>query len=142
MSGEGVIDGGELGVELGGDVGFGDGGVVVGEVVALVAEGADPEEGGEVDAGVGVEDGGAGLAAERGVREVGNVGVVADRGDRGGQGDDALGGLHLGARPGVPGHADAVDAFRIGLGHLRHGGVCTRSVEVFRERERRVGGRG
>lgn len=63
-SGKSVLDGGVLGEEFGGDVGFGDGGVVVGEVVALEAEGADPDVGGEVDAAEGVEDGRARLAAE------------------------------------------------------------------------------
>lgn len=121
MGREGVIDGGVLGVELGRDVGGGDGGVVVGEVVALVAEGADPEEGGEVDAGEGVEDNGAGLASERRVGERGNVGVWADRRDRGGEWDHALAGFDLCSGPGVPGHADAVEALRIWLCHLRHG---------------------
>lgn len=68
-----------MGVELGRDVGFGDGGVVVGKVVALEAKGADPDESGEVDAAEGVEDGGASLAAQRRVGESGHVGVGSDR---------------------------------------------------------------
>lgn len=64
-----VLDGGELGVKLAGDVGLRDGGVVMGEVVAREAEGADPDLGGEVDAAVRVDHGGArGFASERGVR--------------------------------------------------------------------------
>ena len=61
--GGGVLDGGVLRVELAGEVGLGYGGVVRGETVTLVAEGADPDLGGEVDAREGVECGGAGLAA-------------------------------------------------------------------------------
>lgn len=45
-----------MGEELGGEVLVGDGVVVGGEVVALEAEGADPELGDEVDDGEGVED--------------------------------------------------------------------------------------
>lgn len=54
LGGEGVLDGGVLWVELGGDVGFADHGVVLWEVIALEAKGADPDLGGEVDAGVGI----------------------------------------------------------------------------------------
>lgn len=64
-----VFDGGVLREELGGEVVVGDGLVVVGEVVAVEAEGADPDFGGEVDDGEGVEYGSAIAAAERGVRE-------------------------------------------------------------------------
>lgn len=87
---EDVLDGGVLGVEFAGEVGFGDGVVVRGEVVALVAEGADPDLGGEVDAGEGVEGGGAGLTTERGVREAGDVRVGTDQSHRRRQRDHAL----------------------------------------------------
>lgn len=130
--GEGVLDGGVVGVELAGEVGVGDHGVVRREVVALEAEGADPDLGGEVDATEGVEDGGAGLAAERGVREGGDLRVGADRGDHGGEWDHALAGLNLRAWPRVPRHPDAVDALGIGARHLRH-------PERERERESQSG---
>ena len=74
-------------------------GVVRGEMVALEAEGADPDLGGEVDAGEGVEGGGAGFASEWGVREGGNVRVWPDWGDCGGEWDHALAGVHLRAWP-------------------------------------------
>ena len=129
------MDGGVLRVELGGDVGLGDGGVVVGEVVALEAEGADPDVGAEVDAAEGAEHGGAGLAPERRVGERRDVGVGADRGDRGREWDHALAGLDLGAGPRVPRHAHAVDALRIALSHLRHR-VLGLGIAHSRERER------
>lgn len=75
---------GVLGVELAGEVGLGDRGVVGREMVALVAEGADPDLGGEIDAGEGVEGGGAGLAAERRVGKGWDIRVGPDRGDAGG----------------------------------------------------------
>jgi hypothetical protein len=49
-----VLDGSVLGEELGGEIVIGDGGVGGGEVVALEAEGADPDLGGEIDDGEGV----------------------------------------------------------------------------------------
>jgi len=114
-----VLDSGVLGIEFGREVGFGDLGVVRGKVVAVVAEGADPDLGGEVDAREGVEDGGAGLAAERRVGERGgNVGVGAEEGDGCSEGDDALARLHLGARPQVPRHSHTVNAFGIRVSHL------------------------
>lgn len=58
-----VLDGGVLGKELGREIVVGDGGVVRGEVVALKAQGADPDLGGEIDDGEGVKDGAAGAAA-------------------------------------------------------------------------------
>lgn len=62
------MDGGVLRIELAGEVGLGDHGVVRREVVALVAEGADPDLGREVYARERVEDGRAGLASEGRVR--------------------------------------------------------------------------
>lgn len=121
-----------MGVELAGEVGVRDGGVVGREVVALVAEGADPDLGGEVDPGEGVEDGGAGLAAERRVGERGDVGVGAEGGDAGGKRDHALAGLDLRARPHVPAHADAVDAFGIHARHLRRHGLRFRIPYIDR----------
>jgi len=126
--GEDVLDGGVLGVEFAGEVGFGDGVVVRGEVVALVAEGADPDLGGEVDAGEGVEGGGAGFAAERGVLEAGDVRVGTDEGDGGGERDDALAGFDLGAGPHVPRHAHSVDTLGIWARHLRHPRSLTRGT--------------
>ncbi|RDX67816.1 hypothetical protein CR513_53262, partial [Mucuna pruriens] len=119
--GDGILNSGILGVKFAGEVGLGDLGVVRGEVVAIVAEGADPDLGGEVNAREGIEDRRAGSAAERGVRECGrDVRVVTDEGDGGGQGNHALARLHFRARPQVPRHAHAVHAFRIGVRHLRH----------------------
>lgn len=93
---EGVLDSGALAIELPGDISFADRGVVMGELVAGETEGADPDLGGEVAAGVGVEDGGAGgLAAERRVREGDDFGVRADGGDGSSDGDDTLRGLDL-----------------------------------------------
>lgn len=86
-------------VEFTGEVGFGDLGVVRGEVVAVIAEGADPDLGGEVDAGERVENGGAGFAAERGVAESGNIGVGVEEGDGGGEGNDALARFNFAAWP-------------------------------------------
>ena len=73
-----IIDGGVLRVEFAGEVGFGDGVVMRGKVVALVTERTDPDLGSEIDAGERVECGGAGFATERGVAETGNVGVGPD----------------------------------------------------------------
>ncbi|RWW07863.1 hypothetical protein GW17_00028730, partial [Ensete ventricosum] len=103
-----------------------DAGVVRGEVVAGEAEGADPDLGEEVDAGKGVEDRAARrLAAERGVREDDEEGGGTDRGDGGGDGDDALARLHLGPGPRVPGHADAIGS--VGVGG-RSGAAADRDV--------------
>lgn len=62
-----VLDGGVLREKLGRKGVVGDGGVVRGEVVALEAEWADPDLGGEVDDAEGVEDGAARAAAQRSV---------------------------------------------------------------------------
>jgi len=113
-------------VEFAGEVGFRDGVVMRGKVVALVAEGADPDLGSEVDAREGVEGGGAGLAAERGVLEAGDVRVGADEGDGGCQRDDALARFHLGAGPHVPRHAHSVNSLGIWARHLRHPRSLTR----------------
>lgn len=108
-----VLDGGVLGEELGGEVFVGDGGVVEGEVVALEAEGTDPDLGGEVDDGEGVEDGSAGAAAERGVGEDrhGREGLQGSVDGR--DGDDAVGRLLLRAWYYVPGHSDPVLALQV-----------------------------
>lgn len=116
---EKVLNGAELGVELGGGVGLGNGGVVVGEVVALEAERTDPNERLEVHPGVRVEHGGARLAAERRVLEREEVRVGSDQVDRSRDWDHALASLHLGARPGVPRHANSVDPLHVRLGNLR-----------------------
>ena len=80
--GERVLDSGVLRVEFGGNVGFGDGGVVGREVVALEAEGADPDLGSEVHAAEGVQRRQTCLATKRRVWQRGNVGVGTDGGDR------------------------------------------------------------
>lgn len=48
--------------------------------------------------------------------------MMADRRNGGGEWDDALAGLNLGARPDIPGHPNGVHPLRIRVGHLRHGG--------------------
>lgn len=73
--GERVLEGGVLRVELGGDVGFGDAGVVRREVVALEAKRADPDLGGEVDPAKRVEGHHTCLASQRRVWEGGNIWV-------------------------------------------------------------------
>lgn len=96
---------------------------MVGEVVALVAKGADPDEGGEIDAGEGRDNRGAGFAVERRVGERENGGVGVERRERGGERDDAFREFDFGAGPGVPCHTHAVDVGLIGLGQLGgHGG--------------------
>lgn len=89
------------------------------EVVSLETKGADPDERREVDTAEGVEDGGAGLASERCIWVGRDVRVRADRRDRGSERDDALACFDFGAWPGVPGHTNTVDSFRIGVCHLR-----------------------
>lgn len=90
------------------------------EVTALVAEGADPDLGGEINTGEGVESSGAGLATQRRVRERGDIRMRTDRGNGSGEWDHALGGFDFGTRPNVPRHTDSVDSFRICAGHFRH----------------------
>ena len=69
----GVLDGGVIREELGEEVVVRDGGVVGREVVVLEAEKADLDLGGEVDDGEKAEDEATCAAAERGVREEGDV---------------------------------------------------------------------
>ena len=69
----GVLDGGVMREELGGEVVVRDAGVVGREVVALEAERADLDLGGKVDNGKEVEDEATCATAERGVREEGDV---------------------------------------------------------------------
>jgi len=108
-----VLDGGVLREELGGEGVVGDGGVVRGEVVALEAEGADPDLGGEVDDAEGVEDGAARAAPERGVVEDRHRGEVLYRSVDGGDGDDGVLGVLLRAGDHVPRHSNAVLGFEI-----------------------------
>lgn len=119
MNWERIFNSSVVRVKLSGEIGFGDSVVMRREMVALVTEGADPDLGGEVDARERVEWGRTGLAAEWRVREARDVGVGADRGDGGGEWDDALAGFDFGAWPHVPCHADSVDAFWICVRHLR-----------------------
>ena len=69
----GALDGGVIREELGEEVVIRDGGVVGREVVVLEAEKADLDLGGEVDDGEKAEDEATCAAAERGVREEGDV---------------------------------------------------------------------
>lgn len=96
-----------------------------GEVVPGKAERADPDLGGVVDTGEGVEERGTGrLASERrvGQRRRGEGLGAADRRDGGGERDNAAAGLDLGPRPGVPREADGVRAVGVG-GRRGRGGV-------------------
>lgn len=82
-------------------------------MVALEAEGAYPDLGGEVDDGEGVEDGAAGAAAERGVGEDGDVGEGLDRSVDRRHRDDAARRLLLCPRQHVPRHSYAVLHFQV-----------------------------
>lgn len=108
-----VLDGSVVGEELGGEVVVGDGGVVRGEVVAVEAEGADPDLGDEVDHAEGVEDGAARATAKRGVREDGHRGKVLYGSVDCRHRNDGVRGLLLGAGDHVPRHAHAVLGFEI-----------------------------
>lgn len=117
---ETVLDGGVLSIELAREVGLGDHGVMGREVIALVAKGADPDLRAEVHSRERVEDGRAGLASKRRVRERWDVRVGTDRRNGGRKWDHALARLHLGARPDVPRHPHSVETLRICARHLRH----------------------
>ena len=84
---------------------------VIREAVALEAERADPDLGGEVDDGEGVEDGATCAAAKRGVREEGDVRERSDRRVDGRDWDDAIQGFLLHAWDHVPWHLDSVLGF-------------------------------
>ena len=76
--------------ELGGEVVVRDAGVVGREVVALEAERADLDLGGEVNDGEGVEDRATCAAAERGVRKEGDVRERSNQRVDGRDWDDAV----------------------------------------------------
>ena len=107
----GVLDGGVIREELGEEVVVGDGGVVRREVVALEAERADPDLGGKVNDGKGVEDGATCAASKREVREEGDVRERFDWRVDGGDWDEAVRGFLLCARDHVPWHSDFVLGF-------------------------------
>ena len=83
----GVLDGGVMREELDRELVVEDGGVVGREVVALEV---DLDLGSEVGDGEGVEDGATCAAAERGVREEGDVRERSDQRVDGGDWDDAV----------------------------------------------------
>ena len=83
-----------------------------GEVVAGVAERADPELAVEIDARVGVEAGGASLAAHRVVGDHGHVREDLTRGHHRAERDDAFRRLDLAVGPDVPARAGARDSPR------------------------------
>mmetsp|Transcript_470 Transcript_470/g.1094 ORF Transcript_470/g.1094 Transcript_470/m.1094 type:complete len:714 (+) Transcript_470:262-2403(+) len=119
---KGVLHGAIVGEQLRGQVVLVDGGVVRGEVVARVAEGADPDLGGEVHARVRVQHGAAALAGHRLVghhRQVRQLLVWAVHRR---EGHHALGRLQLAVRPDVPRHPDAVPLLQ--LAEVRHRGVA------------------
>ena len=70
---------------------------------------ADPDLGGEVDDGEGVEDGATYAVAER--REEGDVRKRSDRRVDGGDWDDAIRGFLLRAWDHIPWHSDSVVGF-------------------------------
>lgn len=114
-----VLDGGVVGDELGGQVVLVDVVVVRREVVALVAEGADPDLGFEVDAAEGVEDGGAAaLADDRLVRKDWQVLDRLERRVEASEGDHHARGLKAGGGPHIPREAHAVG--RLHLVEIRH----------------------
>mmetsp|Transcript_600 Transcript_600/g.2454 ORF Transcript_600/g.2454 Transcript_600/m.2454 type:complete len:203 (-) Transcript_600:235-843(-) len=97
-----VLDGGVRREELRGQVRLGDARVVRGEVVARVAEGADPELAVEIHARVRVEARRAALAPHGVVRHHGHLGQVFPGGHERAEGHHALRGLDLAVRPDVP----------------------------------------
>ena len=97
-----VLDGGVRGEQFRGEVGLADGRVVLREVVAGVAEGADPELSGEVHPRVRVEARGATLAPDRIVGHDRHLGQNLARGDQRAEWNDTLLRLHLGVGPDVP----------------------------------------
>lgn len=103
-----VLDGCVLREELGRKVVVRDGGVSRWKMVALKAERADPDLGDEIDDGERVENGAAGAAAERAVRDDGDVGEGLDRSVDRRHRDDAARRLLLRAGQHVPRHSDAV----------------------------------
>ncbi|KAF2312542.1 hypothetical protein GH714_035014 [Hevea brasiliensis] len=113
LSGSLVLDGGVLREELGREVVVADGGVVRWEVVALEAEGADPDLGGKINDGERVKHGAASTATEGRVREDGRVRKGFDRSVNGGDGDHTVAGLLLGAWEHIPRHSHAVLSFQL-----------------------------
>lgn len=73
----------------------------------MVAEGADPDGGAVVDAGVGVKDGAAAGADLGIVVEDGEVGEREERSVEGAEGNDKVVGVGSGRRPRVPREAEA-----------------------------------
>ena len=86
----GVLNRGVMREELSGAVVVGDGGVVGREVVALEAEMANPDLGGEINDGEGIEDRATCAAAERGVRKEGDVWERSNQRVDGGDWDNAV----------------------------------------------------
>lgn len=93
---------------------------MVGKVVPLVADRADPHERRVVDNSVRIESGSTCLAPKRRVGERWDVGVRPERRDRERDWDHDLASLDFGAWPGIPRHPYAVNSLGIGLRHLRH----------------------
>lgn len=112
------MNSGVLRIKLARQMGLGDHGIMRREMTSLVTKRADPNLCGEVDTRKRVENGGARLATERRVRESGDLRVRTDRGDRGGEWNNALAGLDLGARPNIPGHTNSIDSFGICVRHF------------------------
>ena len=116
-----VLDGGVRGEQFRGEVGLADGRVVLREVVAGVAEGADPELSGEVHPRVRVEARRATLAPNRIVGHDRHLGQNLARGDQRAERNDTLLRLHLGVGPDVP----------VVVGRLGEGGAEVRSGSGF-----------
>lgn len=93
-----ILDGGVLREELSREVVVADGGVVRWEVIALEAEGADPDLGREIDDRKWVKHGAASAATEGSVGKDRHVGEGLDWGIDGGDRDHTVAGLLLGAR--------------------------------------------
>lgn len=107
-------------VKLTREIGFGNCVIMRGEMIALVTERTDPDLSGKINAGEGVEGGGAGLTAERGVGESRDIRVRTDHGDGGSKRDDALAGFNLASWPYVPRHPNSVYSFGICARNFRH----------------------
>jgi len=89
-------------------------------MVTLITKWTDPDLSGEINAGVRVENGGAGFATEGCVRKTRDIGMRTDEGDCGGEWDNAFGGFYFATWPDVPCHTDSVDSLGICVRHLRH----------------------
>lgn len=115
-----IFNGGVLRIEFTREISFRDSVVMRWKMVTLITKWTDPDLSGEINAGVRVENGGAGFATEGCIRKTGDIGMRTDEGDCGGEWDNAFGGFYFATWPDVPCHTDSVDSLGICVRHLRH----------------------